>query len=344
MNYWKHLGNMGMYQCSDDYSQSLIRSGEMITVSGDIIVEKDINCQHYLVSELYGKHKIQITEYFAPYQQYLEMKPDIISLKFKIQKIFMKRLSLVLITLLFPAIFYGQIKADSSVSAHQDSVYSSSIYKPNYKKLIVPAVFIGYGVVSLTSGALKDLNRSTKYEIGEHQPSKIKLDNYTQYLPAVMVYGYNLAGIKGKHNFKERTIIYGTSQLLSAAFVMPLKYLVKEERPDGSNSLSFPSGHTATAFSSAQFLFREYKDENFWLAISGYPIAIFTGVYRMLNDKHWLGDIIGGAGFGILSTEIAYWLFPTINKMLNKKDSKSIAFIYPVLQPKNSGVGLVFNF
>jgi membrane-associated phospholipid phosphatase len=69
-----------------------------------------------------------------------------------------------------------------------------------------------------------------------------------------MVYGYNLAGIKGKHNFKERTIIYGTSQLLSAAFVMPLKYLVKEERPDGSNSLSFPSGHTATAFSSAQFL------------------------------------------------------------------------------------------
>jgi hypothetical protein len=121
---------------------------------------------------LYGKHKIQITEYFAPYQQYLGMKSDIISLKFKIQKIFMKRLSLVSITLLFPAIFYGQIKADS-VSARQDSVYSSSIYKPNYKKLIVPTVFIGYGVVSLTSGALKDLNRSTKYEM--ENISQVKL-------------------------------------------------------------------------------------------------------------------------------------------------------------------------
>lgn len=74
-----------------------------------------------------------------------------------------------------------------------------------------------------------------------------------------MAYGYNLAGIKGKHNFKERTIIYGTSQLISAAFVLPLKHLVKEERPEQSNNLSFPSGHTAAAFSSAHFLFREYR-------------------------------------------------------------------------------------
>lgn len=104
-----------------------------------------------------------------------------------------------------------------------------------------------------------------------------------------MAYGYNLACIKGKHDLKERTIIYGTSQLISAAFVLPLKHLVKEERPDGTNHLSFPSGHTATAFSSAHFLFREYQDENMWIALSGYPVAIFTGLYRTLNDKHWVG-------------------------------------------------------
>jgi membrane-associated phospholipid phosphatase len=49
------------------------------------------------------------------------------------------------------------------------------------------------------------------------------------------------------------------------------------------------------------------------LSISGYPIAIFTGVYRALNNKHWVGDVVAGAGFGILSTEIAYWLYPKIN-------------------------------
>ncbi|WP_312900119.1 phosphatase PAP2 family protein [Chryseobacterium taichungense] len=255
----------------------------------------------------------------------------------------MKVLITFMTALVFSYSLNGQIRADSSMSFEKFE-YQDRSYRPSYKKLIVPTVLIGYGVISLTSDALKDLNRSTKYEIGEHQPKHIKLDNYTQYLPAAMVYGYNLVGIKGKHTFKERTIIYGTSQLISAAFVLPLKHLVKEERPDGSNNLSFPSGHTAAAFSSAHFLFREYKDENFWLSLSGYPIALFTGVYRTLNDKHWVGDVVAGAGFGILSTELAYWLFPWINTFFNKKDSKSFTMIYPVLDSKNFGAGMVLNF
>lgn len=253
----------------------------------------------------------------------------------------MKPLITIFTALIFSYSVNGQIKADSSTG---NLKYQDKVYKPGYKKLIVPAVLIGYGAVSLTSDALKNLNRSTKYEIGEHQPRHIKLDNYTQYLPAVMVYGYNLAGIKGKHNFKDRTVIYGTSQFISAAFVLPLKHLIKEERPDGSNHLSFPSGHTTTAFSSAHFLFREYKDEHFWLSLSGYPVAIFTGVYRTLNDKHWVGDVVAGAGFGILSTELAYWLFPHINTLFNKQDSKSFTMIYPVADGKNFGAGLVLNF
>lgn len=253
-------------------------------------------------------------------------------------------MKLVTVTvLIFSNTIFGQIKPDSSLMK-EDLKYEDKVYKPSYKKLIVPAVFVGFGVTSLTSDALKNLNNTTKYEIGEHQPKHITLDNYTQYVPAAMVYGYNLAGVKGKHNFKERTIIYGTSQLIAAAIVLPLKHTIKEERPDGSNRLSFPSGHTTTAFSSAQFLFREYQHENLWLAVSGYPVALFTGIYRTLNDKHWVGDVVAGAGFGILSTELAYWLFPFINKHLNKKDSKSFTYIYPVLQSKTAGAGLVLNF
>ena len=257
----------------------------------------------------------------------------------------MRLLTMILITLTCSNICFGQVTYDS-VALKDSNLgrYNDKVYQPSYKKLIIPTIFIGYGVLSLSSDALKNLNRSTQYEIGEHQPKHIKLDNYTQYLPVVMVYGYNLAGIRGKHNLKERTIIYGTSQFISAAFVLPLKHLVKEERPDGSNNLSFPSGHTAAAFSSAQFLFREYKDKNFWLALTGYPIAVFTGIYRTFNDKHWVGDVVAGAGFGILSTELAYWLFPTVNKLFNKKESKNITFIYPVLEPKNLGAGLVLNF
>lgn len=213
-----------------------------------------------------------------------------------------------------------------------------------YKKLIIPAALISYGVASLSIKGLKQLNASTQYEISEHQPDKIKLDNYAQFAPAVLVYGLNAAGVQGKHNFRDRSIIYGTSMLITSAITVPLKHIVKEERPDESNKLSFPSGHTAIAFASAQFMFREYKDTNFLLSISGYSFAIFTGIYRMLNNKHWFGDVMGGAGFGILSTELAYWLYPKINTLLGGKKEKSQTMIMPFYQQGNMGIGLVKNF
>lgn len=221
---------------------------------------------------------------------------------------------------------------------------SLSVYQFGYKKLIVPSVFIGYGILSLTSDDLKQLNKSTQYEISEHKPDHIKLDNYTQFVPAVLVYGLNFSGIKGKHNLKDRSIILGTSLLISSAVVLPTKHLVKEERPDGSNNLSFPSGHTAFAFATAQFMFQEYQDDNFWLSLTGYPFAVFTGIYRTLNDKHWVGDVVAGAGIGILSTEAAYWLFPKISKIFHKPNSKNTAFVYPFYQSKTMGLGMSFKF
>ncbi|WP_233164658.1 phosphatase PAP2 family protein [Pedobacter sp. ASV28] len=212
------------------------------------------------------------------------------------------------------------------------------------KKLIIPSVLISYGFLSLISEPLKELNGSTRYEINEHQPDKIVLDNYTQYAPAIAVYGLNLFGLKGRHNFRDRTLIYATSQVIVTAIVLPLKHIIKEERPDGSNRLSFPSGHTSTAFSSAQFLFREYQQQNFLLSLCGYPIAIFTGVYRTLNDKHWVGDVVAGAGIGILSTEAAYWLFPKINGWVQGKKDPNASIVYPYYQSGAIGLGLMKRF
>lgn len=214
----------------------------------------------------------------------------------------------------------------------------------NYKNFIIPTALVGYGVASLSVSSFKKLNFSTRDEINEHKPDHIRLDNYTQFAPAALVYGLNAFGVEGKHNFRDRTIIYGTSMLITSAIVVPLKHTVKEERPDRSNDLSFPSGHTAIAFASAQFMFREYKDTNFLLGISGYSLAVFTGVYRMLNDKHWVGDVAAGAGFGILSTELAYWLYPKINNLLGGKNKNTATMVMPFYQDKSVGIGFVKTF
>ncbi len=223
---------------------------------------------------------------------------------------------------------------------------NDKVYHFNAKKLIVPAALITYGSLSLVIPALDDLNKSTQNEILEDKTKGNRFDNYTQYLPAVAVYGLNLAGVQGKHNFKDRTIIFATSQIINTSLVMGLKHTVREERPDGTNRLSFPSGHTANAFSTAQFMFREYQDSNFWLSLAGYPIAAFTGVYRVINNRHWVGDVVAGAGIGILSTELAYWLFPTISNWFSpkSKESKVATMVFPVYQNNQAGVGLVMRF
>lgn len=235
-------------------------------------------------------------------------------------------------------------RQDSIQASNNASVSQEEYTRLSYKRLIVPAAFISYGVASLSLKGLKDLNESTRFEISEHRPDHIRLDNYTQFAPGVLVYGLNAIGVEGKHNLRDRSIIYGTSLLLTSAVTFPVKHMVKEERPDGSNRLSFPSGHTATAFASAQFMFREYKDTNFLLGISGYSFAVFTGIYRMLNNKHWLGDVVGGAGVGILSTELSYWLYPKINHLLSGKNKNGQTMIMPYYQKGNAGIGFVKNF
>lgn len=245
---------------------------------------------------------------------------------------------LLLMTFLYALSLKAQTGGNDTLSIDDKA------YKFSAKKLIVPSVLISYGVLSLLSDDLKSLNQSTRYETREHIIAGATIDNYMQYAPAAAVYGLNLAGVKGKHNFKDRTIIYATSQLVSAALVLPTKHLVKEERPDGSNWFSFPSGHTATAFSSAHFMFREYKDTNLWLSLSGYPVAAATGIYRIFNDKHWVGDVVAGAGIGILSTEMAYWLFPMTSKWLSPKNEKQSFVILPTYQSKQIGLNLIKTF
>ena len=131
--------------------------------------------------------------------------------------------------------------------------------KFKYKQLIIPTALIGYGVIGLESDDLKDFNLGIRNEVTDDIDGKITIDDYSQYAPALSVYALNLCGIKGKNNLRDRTIILGTSFLLLSATVLSLKSLTKVERPDGTAN-SFPSGHTATAFAGAEFLWQEYKD------------------------------------------------------------------------------------
>ncbi|MEO5592074.1 MAG: phosphatase PAP2 family protein [Chitinophagaceae bacterium] len=214
-----------------------------------------------------------------------------------------------------------------------------------YKQFIVPAVMVVYGVTTLHNDGLQGLNHKVKEELYTERSDKkpMHIDNFLLYSPALAVYGLNAMGIKGKHNFRDRTILYAMSELIQSAIVFPVKSMAAENRPDGSNRLSFPSGHTACAFASAEFMRQEYKDVSPWYGVAGYAAAAGTGFLRMYNNKHWLSDVAAGAGIGIISTKMAYWIYPVIKRKLFKdKDVSTV--VMPVYQDGALGLGLVHHF
>ena len=122
-----------------------------------------------------------------------------------------------------------------------------------------------------------------------------------------------------------------------------LKKITHIQRPDGSSYESFPSGHTAEAFASAEFLRQEYKDVSPWYGIAGYAAATATGALRIYNNKHWLSDVVAGAGIGIASTKLAYWIYPAIKRKFFKNKPMN-TFIIPYYQGGTGAVAMVYTF
>lgn len=98
------------------------------------------------------------------------------------------------------------------------------------------------------------------------------------------------------------------SYILMGTIVLTMKSLAGVLRPDGSDFLSFPSGHTATAFTATTLLYKEYGFKTPLAGIATFLPAVVTGFTRQLNNRHWLSDVLAGAIIGIMMVELAYFL------------------------------------
>jgi hypothetical protein len=239
------------------------------------------------------------------------------------------------------------LKGDSVAVATKAPIVAKPI---SLKAVLIPTAMIGYGAFALSNRELRSLNLAVRKGVWENRNNgngkSLHIDDFSLLAPAVAVYALNAAGVKGKNNFIDRSLLYGMSNLIGSGVVSSVKRMADVVRPDSSNRLSFPSGHTTKAFIAAEFMRQEYKHLSPWYGIAAYAVATGTGFLRMYNNKHWFNDVIAGAGVGILSTRLSYWLYPKMKNWFVKegKEKKSNTVIMPTYQNGAVGFGMVHSF
>ena len=224
--------------------------------------------------------------------------------------------------------------------SEQPAVHSPK--KIYLQPLVTPALLVGFGFLTLGNPEFLESNEGFQRVLtGQFANFHSRVDNYTRYVPLAAVYGLNLTGVKGKHGVVSLSLIFALSSFLNNTITKNLKQITKEHRPDFPSMDAFPSQHTSTAFTNAEILHQEFKDQSGWYSIGGYSFAIATGALRMLNNRHWLSDVMAGAGVGILSTRLAYFIYPWLHNTINlDRMVKDKISLLPMYQDGSYGLSL----
>lgn len=239
---------------------------------------------------------------------------------------------------------YGKDSITENTKASKTSWWheksdSTTRFRPS--QLIVPTALFTIGALSIGKNApLNKIDQSIRDKIGQTQANRhMSIDDYMQYMPATIYFGLSALPTKSKHTLPEKLCVGAVAYIAEIALVNGLKYTIRKQRPNFAERNSFPSGHTATAFTGAELVRTEYG----WAyGIPAYIFASGVGFMRVYNDRHWITDTLGGAAVGIISARIGYWLLPLSRKIFNLKSQSAVA-LTPVYYSEMQATGASFT-
>lgn len=167
------------------------------------------------------------------------------------------------------------------------------IFKPSQQGIII-------SVPDIDKKATEKLNfGDTANEIGDILPT------------LMVVYPYLHYGLNSDEHSWEKVFVYTESLMIMNGIVQSGKFFFGRKRPDGSNQKSFPSGHTATAFTVSSFLsldiYRSSKSR-YKLLYAAVPhvFATFVGLSRISGKNHYLTDVVVGGAIGFFTSYFLY--------------------------------------
>lgn len=163
-------------------------------------------------------------------------------------------------------------------------------------------------------------------------------------MPAALAFGSAWLAGKFLKNDEARgeAALMLRATMLSTISSEALKVTLRRERPGpgvshdtwNGGGMSFPSGHTATAFAIGTVLAESGDDRHRWgRRTLGYGfVGLVTAYQRLNHDAHWLSDTVAGAALGIAAARF------TMNRGERSESRGEVS-----LTPQNGGAMLTYN-
>ncbi len=179
-------------------------------------------------------------------------------------------------------------------------------------------------------------------------------EKFGRYSTSIGAGGYIIGVIFKNGEIKRTSAMIVKSGLISGLITRVLKMSFSRKRPnqnegpekflgfDISNEhVSFPSGHTTSAFSFATVISETYKDKSVLIPILAYSAAAIGGWSRVHDRSHWLSDVLIGALIGHLTAKkvVKAELNPNGQSLLKNYN----AYLLPVFKDDYIGLNLTIR-
>lgn len=157
-----------------------------------------------------------------------------------------------------------------------------------------------------------------------------------EYVGSVWVAGPTVAGMllmgRKSEDARFRSFTYSLAQgyVINQSITFGIKKAARSQRPNGENSLSFPSGHTASAFTWATTVDHYYGHKAGFVA---YLAATYVGYSRLDERAHRLTDVIAGATIGYI-----------VGKTISRRANPDRRLDWNVVVPPGGGAALSLQF
>lgn len=201
----------------------------------------------------------------------------------------------------------GNTIADTSIKNYNNNHYL------NPPALIIPGTFLIYAGLKPFINGIQKLDNNIMDHVQQRYPGfHTNAADYIMWAPSASLYLMDALKVKTTHNFSEHLIIDAGSIIITGGIGYGMRIITRNIKVYNEKGTKFPSGHAANAFRGAEILRQELKISNKLLSYSGYIVATGVGMLRIYDKDHLLSEALAGAGLGILSAKLTYFIFDKV--------------------------------